>query len=104
MATQEEAKQAVEDSLNRIGQEFKINFQEFETETYTAGSYRAGKWTCKFSPGSVALEYWFSAFSSRKEEVKISYAADGDGAKLETDLRECLSRLRQFVNRKKGMF
>ena len=104
MATPPETKQAVEDCLKQIGQENKINFVEFQTETYTAGGYRSGKWTYKFAPGSVALEYWFSSFSSRKEEAKITYQSDDNLEKLENDLRECLSRLRQFVNRKKGIF
>lgn len=104
MAINPEEKQAIEDSLKKIGQESKINFEEFETEKYSQGSYRSGKWTYKISQNIVALEYWFSSFSSRKEEVKVTYSADGDAVKLESDLKGCLSQLRQFVNRKKGMF
>lgn len=104
MTAQPEAKQAIANSIKQIGQESKINFEEFETEKYTQGGYRSGKWTYRISNNNVALEYWFSSFSSRKEEVKVTYPADGDSAKLESDLKECLSRLRQFVNRKKGTF
>lgn len=104
MATQEETVQAVENCLSRIGQNSKIKFDKFETETYTQGGYRAGKWTYETNPQRVSLTYWFSSFSNRKEEANITYREDEDAMKLEKDLQECLSRLRQFVNRKKGMF
>lgn len=101
---QPELKKATEEALTRLGQEYRIKFEEFETEKYSQGGYRSGKWTYKISSNVVALDYWFSSFSSRKEEVGISYPADGDAVKLENDLRDCLTRVRQFVNRKKGMF
>jgi len=104
MATPAEAKQTAIDSLTRIGQEFKINFEEFSTETFSEGKYKAGKWTYKVSPQWVDLNYWFSAFSNRKEEVKITYLTDDDRERLENDLRECLSRLRQFVKKKTSTF
>lgn len=104
MATQEEAKQAVRESLKRIGQGQRIIFDEFAVETYTGGGYSSGTWTYKFTPTTVSIEYWFSAFSSRKEEVEITYAADENKEKLELDLKEGLSKVRQFVNRKKGIF
>ena len=104
MATTEETKQAVEETLKRVGREARVIFDEFVTETYTGGGYSAGTWTYKFAPRTVALEYWFSAFSSRKEEVEITYATDNDRDKLERDLKEGLNRVRQIVNRKKGIF
>ncbi len=104
MATQEETVQAIENCLNRIGQNSKIKFVKFSTETYTEGGYRSGKWTFETNPQRVSLTYWFSSFSNRKEEATTTYREDEDEEKLESDLRECLSRLRQFVNRKKGMF
>ena len=104
MASQEETVEAVENCLNRIGQSSKIVFDKFLTETYTQGGYRSGKYTYETKPQRVSLTYWFSSFSNRKEEAIITYREDEDAAKLESDLRECLNRLRQFVNRKKGMF
>jgi hypothetical protein len=104
MATHDETIQAVESCLSRIGENSKVNFNKFSTETYTAGGYRSGKYTYEASAQRVALTYWFSSFSNRKEEALITFGEDGDAAKLEKDLRECLNRLRQFVNRKKGMF
>lgn len=104
MATQEETTQAVESCLSRIGQNSKIHFDKFSTETYTEGGYRSGKWTFETKPQRASLTYWFSSFSNRKEEASITFREDNDEAKLEKDLQECLSRLRQFVNRKKGMF
>ena len=104
MATQAEAKQAVEDCLKRIGRESRIVFEEFATETYTNGGYGAGTWTYKFTPNRVALEYWFSSFSTRKEETEITFLSDGNLEKLESDLRACLSRVQQVVKRKKGLF
>lgn len=104
MATQEETKQTVEDSLKRIGRELKIIFDDFSTETYTQGGYSSGTWTYKLTPRRLSLEYWFSSFSNRKEEIEITYPADDNKEKLENDLREALSKLRQIVNRKKGTF
>lgn len=104
MATQEETAQAVENCLNRIGQNSKIKFDKFSTEIYTEGKYRSGKWTYEANPQRGSLTYWFSSFSNRKEEAVVTFREDEDEAKLEKDLQECLSRLRQFVNRKKGMF
>ena len=104
MATQEEVKEAVVACLTSIGQELKIAFKEFEIEAHTGGKYRSGTWTYKISRQRVALEYWFSAFSSRKEETDITYHTDEDSAKLEADLRKCLETVRDAVKRKKGMF
>ena len=104
MATQEETKQAVEDSLKRIGRESRIVFDEFSTETYTQGGYSSGTWTYKFTPRRISFEYWFSSFSNRKDEAEITYQTDDDKEKLESDLKEALGRLRQIVNRKKGIF
>lgn len=104
MATQTEARQAVIDCLKRVGQEFNIDFEEFSPETFSQGGYKSDKWTYKINHQWVSLDYWFSSFSTRKEEVKTTYLADDNAEKLEADLRECLGRLRQFVKRKKGMF
>ena len=104
MAEKAAAEEAIIDSLKRIGQEYKINFEEFATETFSGGGYKAGKWTYKINNQWVAINYWFSAFSNRKEEVKISYLADDDKEKLETDLRECVKSVRQFVKRKTSTF
>lgn len=105
MATQEEVKQAIVESLKRIGRESRIIFEEFATETYTGGGYSSGTWTYKFTPpNTVSLEYWFSAFSNRKEEVTITYVEDADKEKLDRDLKEGLGKVRQIVNRKKGIF
>ena len=104
MPTQEETAQAVENCLSRIGQTARAKFDKFETETYTAGGYRSGKWTYNITGQKVSLEYWFSSFSNRKEETAITFSEDADETKLENDLRECFTKLRQFVNRKKGMF
>ena len=104
MATQEETKQTVVQCLERIGQESKIVFKEFEIEAHTQGKYRAGTWTYKVARQRVSLEYWFSSFSSRKEETDISFQIDNDLQKLESDLRKCLGIVREAVKRKKGMF
>jgi hypothetical protein len=104
MATQEEAKQAIVDCLNQIGQEAKIVFKEFEIEAHTQGKYRSGTWTYKVFRQRVSLEYWFSAFSSRKQETDVTYHSDDDRKKLETDLRDCYDVVREAVKRKKGMF
>lgn len=104
MATQAATKQAVEDCLKRIGRESRIVFDEFATETYTSGGYGAGTWTYKLTGNRIALEYWFSSFSTRKEETEITYSDDENPEKLESDLRACLSRVQQVVKRKKGLF
>jgi hypothetical protein len=104
MATQEEAKQAVLYCLSRIGQESKIVFKEFEIEAHTQGKYRSGTWTYKILRQRVTLEYWFSAFSSRREETDITYQTDDDSQKLENDLRKSFDAVREAVKRKKGMF
>ncbi len=90
--------------LNRLGQESKITFREFETEAHTQGKYRSGTWTYKLFRQRISLEYWFSSFSSRKEETDITFQADDDVQKLEDDLRKCLVKVREAVKRKKGMF
>ena len=104
MATQEEARQAVVECLTRIGQESKIVFREFDIEAHTQGKYRSGTWTYKIFRQRVSLEYWFSAFSSRKEEIDVTYHTDNDSGNLEADLRRCLDTVREAVKRKKGMF
>lgn len=104
MATQEEAKQAVVDSLTRLGQEAKINFKEFVIEDHTGGKYRSGTWTYKIFRQRVSIDYWFSAFSSKKHEIDITYHTDNNLSKLETDLRDCYDVVREAVKRKKGMF
>lgn len=101
---QEAVKEAVAEVLRRIGMDLKINFKEFEIEDHTGGKYRSGTWTYKVTGQRVALEYWFSAFSSRKEETPITFHADNDAAKLEADLRNGLDIVRDAVKRKKGMF
>lgn len=104
MATQEEAKQAVADCLRRIAQDAKIQFKEFVIEDHTQGKYRSGTWTYKILGRRVSLDYWFSAFSSRKQEIDITYHTDNDLQKLEADLRACYDAVREAVKRKKGMF
>lgn len=104
MTTQEETAQETLEVLNRIGAEQKIKFVEFDIETHTQGKYKSGVYTYKISRQRVALEYWFSSFSSRKEETELTYQQDKDRAKLETDLRACLSKLQETVKRKKGIF
>jgi hypothetical protein len=104
MATQEETKERVIQLLKHIGHESKITFTEFEIEAHTQGKYRSGTWTCRLFRQRISLEYWFSPFSSRKEETDITFQADGDVKKLEDDLRKCLSKVRDAVKRKKGMF
>jgi hypothetical protein len=104
MATQEEAKQAVLNCLEKIGQDAKIVFKEFEIEAHTQGKYRSGTWTWKIFRQRVSLEYWFSAFSSRKEEIDITYQSDDDLRKLEDDLRRAYDAVREAVKRKRGMF
>ncbi len=104
MATQEEAKQAVAHCLDKIGRESKTVFKEFEIEDHTQGKYRSGTWTYKIFRQRISLEHWFSAFSSRKEEIDITYNADDDRGKLEDDLRKCFDTVREAVKRKKGMF
>lgn len=104
MAAKAEAEAAVIDCLERIGQEYKIKFEEFSTETFSGGGYRAGKWTYKTTNQWVAVNYWFSAFSNRKEEVKITFHADDDREKLEKDLSECVDVVRRFVKRKTSTF
>ena len=104
MAPQEETKQAVIEILQRIGQESKILFKEFVIEDHTQGKYRSGTWTYKITRNRVSLEYWFSSFSSRKEETDITFQTDDDRQKLESDLRKCLEIVRDAVKRKKGMF
>jgi hypothetical protein len=104
MATQEETKQAIEDSLKRIGQESRVIFKDFAIETYTGGGYGSGTWTYQLTQQKVALVYWFSSFSSRKEEADITYQSDDNKEKLENDLRGAFTKVRQFVNRKKGIF
>lgn len=104
MATQEETRQAVVECLNSFGRESKIEFEEYDIEAQTRGDYDDDNWTYKIARQRVSLEYWFSSFSSRKEETDITYGADDDGAKLESDLRECLGKLREAVKRRKGMF
>lgn len=104
MAAQEETNQTVVECLNRLGKESKIEFEQYDIETQTRGEYDDDNWTYKIARQRVSLEYWFSSFSSRKEETDITYGADDDRAKLESDLRECLSKLREIVKKRKGMF
>jgi hypothetical protein len=104
MATQEETKQAIADCLKRIGRESRVIFEEFSIETYTGGGYSSGTWAYKFTPGRVAIEYWFSAFSTKKEETEITYQDDDNTEKLESDLRACFGKVQEAVKRKKGMF
>ncbi len=104
MATQDETKQTLVECLNRIGQKSKTTFKEYEVEAHTQGKFRPGTWTYKLFQRRVSLEYWFSSFSSRKEETDISYQNDNDAKKLEDDLRECFDKVREAVKRKKGMF
>ena len=103
MANQEEMVQAVQECLKRIEQDFKIAFQEFSTETYAQGGHSSG-WTYNILRQNVHIEYWFSSFSSKKEIVNTTYQADNNKEKLENDLREGFTKVRQFVNRKKGIF
>lgn len=104
MASQEETVETVTECIELIGSDYDIDFDEYDIETQTQGKYRSGTWTYRVVRQNVSLEYWFSSFSSRKEEVDITYGADDDRNKLEKDLRECLSRLREVVKRKKSMF
>lgn len=104
MAAKAEAETAVIEALKRIGQEYKINFEEFSTETFSGGGYKAGKWTYKITNQWIAINYWFSAFSNRKEEVKTTYLADDDTAKLDADLKECVKSVREFVKKKTSSF
>lgn len=104
MATQEETKQAIEECLKRIGRSSRVIFEAFAIETYTQGEHSSGTWTYKFAPPKVSIEYWFSSFSSKKEETEITYQDDGDKEKLESDLRAAFSKVQEAVKRKKGMF
>lgn len=104
MAAQEEVNRAVVECLNKIGQTSKIEFEEYDIETQTSGAYDDDNWTYKIARERISLEYWFSSFSSRKEETDITYATDENSEKLEKDLRECFGKLRDFVKRRKGMF
>lgn len=104
MATHEDIKPAIIECLKGIGQESNIKFDEYDIETQTGGTYQPDTWTYKILGRRVSLEYWFSSFSSRKEEKDITFGADGNKEKLESDLRECLGKLRETVKRKKGMF
>jgi hypothetical protein len=104
MATQEETKQAVGDCLKRIGRGSRVIFEEFAIEAYTGGNYSSGTWAYKFTPGKVFIEYWFSSFSSKKEETEITFAEDDNLEKLESDLKACFDRVQEAVKRKKGMF
>lgn len=104
MTKQEELTQAVAQSLQTIGQESKIVFKEFDIEEHTQGKYRAGTWTYKIFGRRVSLDYWFSSFSSKKEEADTTFQTDGDAQKLEADLRKCFDAVREAVKRKKGMF
>jgi hypothetical protein len=104
MATQAETKQAVEDCLKRIGRASRIIFEEFAIEIYTGGGYSSGTWVYKFTPSKVSIEYWFSSFSSKKEETDITYADDNNAEKLESDLRASFGKVQEAVKRKKGMF
>lgn len=104
MAEKAEAEAAVIESLKQIGQEYKIGFEEFSTETFSGGGYKAGKWTYKITNQWIAINYWFSAFSNRKEEVKITYHADNDRVKLAADLKDCVSKVREFVKKKTSTF
>jgi hypothetical protein len=104
MKTQEEINQAVVACLNRIGQELKIDFEEYDIETQVSGDFDDDNWTYKIVRQRVSLEYWFTSYSSRKEETDITFGADGDAGKLEKDLRECLEKLRGFVKKRKGIF
>jgi len=104
MASQEETKQAVVECLQRIGQELKINFKEFVIEDHTQGKYRSGTWTYKLMRNRLSLEYWFSSFSSRKEDADLTFWTDENPQKLESDIRKCLDVVRDAVKRKKGMF
>lgn len=104
MAVQEETTQKIIEILNRIGADQKAKFVEFDIETHTQGKYKSSIYTYKISRNRIALEYWFSAFSSRKEETPLTFEQDGDTAKLEADLRACLSKLQETVKRKKGIF
>lgn len=104
MATQAETEIAVDECLQQSGREHKISFKKFETENYTRGDYRASTWTYKLTSNRVSLEYWFSGFSSRKEDAEINYSADENKEELKSRLKDALSRLQAFVKRKKGMF
>ena len=104
MATQEETSQAVVECLNSLGKESKIEFEQYDIETQTRGDYEDDNWTYKIARQRISLEYWFSSFSSRKEETDITYGADDNRAKLESDLRKCFDKLRQVVKKRKGIF
>lgn len=104
MADKAAAEAAVIETLKQIGQEYKFNFEEFSTETFSGGGYKAGKWTYKITNQWIAINYWFSAFSNRKEEVKITFHSDDDRAKLYTDLKECVGKVREFVKKKTSTF
>src|ERR1044072_9473425 len=100
MASQEETKQKFVGCLQHIGQDSKISFKEFEIEAHTQGQYRPGTWTYKLARQRVSLEYWFSSFSSKKEETDISFQTDENVQKLEADLRKCFETVREAVKRK----
>jgi hypothetical protein len=104
MATHEEADQAIGECLKHIGQEFKVVFQKYLVPTYTQGGYGAGDWTYNLTQNRASLEYWFSSFSSKKEEVQITYFEDENKEKLESDLRAGFLKVHQTVKRKKGLF
>lgn len=104
MKTQEETNEAIVECLNRIGKDLKIDFDEYDIEMQVSGDFDDDNWTYKIVRQRVSLEYWFTSYSSRKEETDITFGADGDFGKLENDLRECLDKLREFVKRRKGIF
>lgn len=104
MPTKIETEKAVEECLQEIGQDYKVSFKKFETENYAQGDYRAGIWTYKISWNRVSLDYWFSGFSSRKEEIEINYSDDENKEKLKEKLIDGLNKLQAFVKKKKGIF
>ena len=74
-------------------------FARVEPANITLRAYLAVAYLILF--GSIIA---FSAFSSKKNEIDITYQTDNDLNKLEADLRASYDVVREAVKRKKGMF
>lgn len=100
----ETAKLAVKYCVKNIENESKISFREFEIEDHTNGRYGAGMWTYRVSGRNVGFEYWFSPYSSRKQEFQLTFDRDHDLVNLESQMRKAFNSVRTTVSRKRGTF
>jgi hypothetical protein len=103
MAEKAEPKRRLSRLLNKSVRNINSALKNFR-RNFFCGGYKAGKWTYKITNQWIAINYWFSAFSNRKEEVKITYLADDDRTKLYADLKECVGKVREFVKKKTSTF